>query len=693
MPALLAVLLPACGNPTYPDFEPQDVVYRLTVIQQDHGLVLAKPGEGITGTRVNIAINPDPGYIIKAGSILLGDLIPNGQNYKMADRPPFEYLIASRNVNVKAEFTPVPAGNFTVHIAPLEHGMIQAVPQYGPPGAVVQLIITPDSGYALKEGSLKSNGAVVTTDRYEIRIPANQHAVVSAEFEKTSAAAYITNGKRAIRNDNFNTAMDLFESAYRQSPENNEAILYSSFGKLLSHLVSPRVRPLLARTGFAVPSSVNYIFVTSTNSTASGEWLQWYDDRLLPKSDRPSGFTSGFNNFPLQFPAYYKDAEGNDNLRLVQLYTIMNILAINANTDQEGMNKKGDPNGCNKYLDDLLKYVFGDDFEEICRRAESLDPNYRLAMDSGIMEKCKGFLEIFGLHEAYTGADVYLGRAELEAALSWLRLVKASVEFLSAYDWNIDTSFIKVRYMSMEPEDLETINGILNQYFFQVEFGLEAKFKTLGFVDAALLTRMLPFRNKLLTERNSGMLSKARADYVKALTTLNESYAYYYRPDAQVASQSKDLLDTKYTWLRDGVDSLLQAVSSGGNFIVPESFPNGGSWADATAGAKYTVNMTKLFTPGQFTLAKLVSSEQNGKAATFFGFNADGSGGTVITRQNQIPQYGGIGLEINMTPIKEVFVTGFESYGNGAEWLHTLLPGALLTPENGGKLYEYYQTW
>jgi hypothetical protein len=698
MPFLLVVLLlPGCSNPTYPDFEPQDVVYQFRVAKTEHGEITAKPSEGITGTRINITINPDSGYIIKAKSMLIGDLKPNGQNYEMADRPPFQYLMASTNVSIKAEFIKVPAGNYTVHIAPLEHGVIQAIPYYGPPGTVVTLVVTPDAGYALKEGSLKNNGMAVTGDRYEIRIPANQHAIVSAEFEKTNAVSYIASGKRAIRNDNYDAAAELFEAAYQDDPSNAEAILYSSFWQLAAHMVSPRVRSLLNQLihpGNALPSSISQIFITSTDPLVSGSWLRRYDGWLLPVSDGPRGFTSGFSNFPLQHPDIYQDEEGNANLKRLKLYIIMHILRMNANTDEFGMNKMGNPNGFNNYLDDLLKYVFGDSFEEICKRVERLDPNSRIAIDSVILEKFKGFLEIFGLENAYTGNGVFLGRAELEAVLSWLRLVKASVEFLSSYNWEIDTSFIKVRYMSLEPEDLETINGILNQFLFQPDFGLEDKFKNLGFVDTGLLSRMLPFRNKkFLTVRNSGAMNMARADYIKALTKLKESYAYYYSADAQVASQSKDLLLTKYSWLKGGVESLLQEVSSGGNFIVPKSFPTGGSWADATMGAKYTVNMSRLFTPGQFALARLVSSEQKGKAVKFFGFNADGSGGTVINRQSEISQFGGIGLEINMNSIKEVFVRGFEGYGNGNEWLHSLLPGALLEIENGGKLYEYYQTW
>ena len=695
LPAALA----GCANPAYPGFEQQDVVYQFTVENTEHGAINAKPGGGISGTRILITINPDPGYTIKAGSMLIGDLIPNGQNYQMADRPPFQYVMLSRNVSMKAEFTKAPPGNYTVHIAPLEHGAIQAVPQYGPPGTAVNLIITPDPGYALKDGSLKSNGTAVTTDRYEIRIPANQNAIISAEFEKTNAAAYMAGGKRAIRNENYDAAVGLFEAAYQADPENAEAILYSSFGKLASLLVNPRVRPLLNKILHpdpVLPTSVSQLFNTSTDSDVSGSWLRRYEGRLLPVTSGPRGFTSGFYNHIIQQGASYFDADGNQNLRAFKLNMIITILALNANTDQGGINKQGNPNGVNNYLDDLLKYVFGDDFEAICRRAEKLDlldPGDRILMDSAVLEKTKGFLEIFGLQDAYTGSGVYLGRAELDMVLSWMRLVKASLEFLAAYNWEIDTGFIKIRYMDVDPEELETINTVLNLFLYQPDYGLEDKFREKGFVDSGLLTRMLPFRNKFLTERDSGMLVKARDDYIKALTTLSTCYDYYYHSGAQLAPQSKNLLDTKYSWLRAGVDSLLQALSAGGSFIVPNTFPEGGSWADAAATSKYTVNMTRLFTPGQFTLARLISSGQKGKAVQFFGFNADGSGGTAIERQNQAAQYGGIGFEINMAPVKEVFVQGFESYGNGKEWLHTLLPGALLTPENGGKLYEYYQTW
>jgi hypothetical protein len=685
-----------CFNPTTSDFEEKDVVYRLMVIKTEHGEITTNPGGGIPGTRINITINPDAGYVIQAGSIKIGDLISGGQNYEMADRPPYQYLVASRNVYMKAEFTKAPTGYYTVHIAPLAHGMIQAIPQYGVPGTVVNLTITPEAGYALKEGTLKSNNISVTGDVYEIRIPANGHAEISAVFEKTGAVEYIASGKKAIRNDNYDVAVELFEAAYQTDPSNPDAILYSSFGKIASHLVSPRVRPLLSKMGnFSLPSSINQMINTSTDSNVSGSWLRIYDGKKLPGVNGPSGFTSSFYNFAIDNPEVYANPDGTASMELMKLYVIFNTLNINSNTDTDGMNKLGNPNAFNNYLDDLLNYVFGDTFEDICRRVETLDPSIRIPMENTLLEKFKYFLEVFNLDTAYTGEGVFLGRVELEAILAYLRIVKASIEFLAAYNWELDSSFIKIRYpYSLVPEDLETINNVINKFLFQEEFGLEAKFKAKGFIDTGLLTTMLPFRNKFLTKRNDEMMNRAKSDYLKALSTLLVGYDYYYSTGAQIARQSKELLNDKYSWARDGAGALRQAISLGGNFTVPDKVPaDGASWSAATSGAKYIVNMDKLFTPGQLTLARLISAEQNGKAARFFGFNENGAGGTPIENMNQIKQYGAFGLEINMKPLKEVFLKGFEDYSDGKEWLHSLLSGALLTPENGAKLYEYYQAW
>jgi hypothetical protein len=545
-------------------------------------------------------------------------------------------------------------------------------------------------GYALKEGSLKNNDVAISGDQYRIGIQ-TKNAVITAEFEKTGAAEYMASGKRSLKNSNYDAAAGLFEAAYQADPHNAEAILYSSFGKLASLFVSPRTRAVLGKVGWKyLPGSINQMFVTETDTNVTGVWLNIFDGKKLPRIDAPSGYPSGFRNHIVQNGAHYSNDDLTDKISVFYLSFIYNILTLNANTDETGMNKLGNPNGINIFLDDLLKEVFGEAFEDINRRVEDLDYNDRILMESAIMEKFRSFLEIFSLDTAYTGGGVYLGRAELEAVLSCLRMIKATVEYLASYNWEIDTSFVKVRYLeNVDPEDFESVNVMIGHFLFQPDYGLEDKFQKKGYVDAVLLARMLPLRNKFLTNRNSGMVDRARSDYLRALSALSKAVAYYNNPQARVAPQSKELLDNRYTWLGDGAAQLYQSISDRGNFSVPQDLPDGSSWAAATAGAKYTVNMGKLFTPGQFTLSNLLASDRNGKTPKFFGFNEDGTGGTFIERQSQFDQFEFVGLQINASPIREVFVSGL-NVNNGQDWLHSLFSDALLTRRNGERIYEYY---
>jgi hypothetical protein len=687
-------MLSGCPQTSYPDFETADVEYQFLTLQTEHGEITAIPGRGIPGTQINITINPDPGYVVKNGSITIGDQRTGGLNYIMADRPPYSYLMPARNVSIKAEFVTAPPGNYTVTIVSPDHGSITPIPQHGPPGTIVTLLITPDLGYALKDGSLKNNGVVIPEDQYRIGLQA-KNAVITAEFEKkTGAGEYIASGKKSLNSSNYDAAVSLFESAYQADPHNAEAILYSSFGKLASLFVSPRTRAVLSKVGLrSLPGSINQMFITGTDIDLSGVWLNIFDGKKLPKIDAPSGYPSGFRNHVVQNGSYYSNEDQTDKISVFYLYFIYNIITLNANTDETGMNKQGNPNGINIFLDDLLNYVFGEAFEDICRRVETLDYNNRILMDSAVMEKIRPLLEIFSLETAYTGEGVYLGRRELDAVLSCIRLLKASAEYFASYNWEIDTSFVKVRYLEdVDPEDFSSVNAMISQFLFQTNFGLEDKFKTKGAIDAVLLTRMLPFRNRFLTNRNSSMVDRARVDYLRALSALNDAIAYYNSPGSLVAPKAKEMLNDRYTWLGDGSAQLYKAISDRSNFPIPQNLPDGISWAEAATGARYIVSMDKLFTPGQFILPNLFTTEPGGNAPKFFGFHETESGGVLIETQSQFEQFEFAGFQINTSPIKEVFVSGL-NLTNDKDWFHSLFPDALLTRRNAERIYEYYLSY
>jgi hypothetical protein len=203
---------------------------------------------------------------------------------------------------------------------------------------------------------------------------------------------------------------------------------------------------------------------------------------------------------------------------------------------------------------------------------------------------------------------------------------------------------------------------------------------------------MLPLKNQFLKDRNNGMMSKARADLDSAVDTLLAASNYFYvSGNAQLPQAVKDKLND-YQWINGGnglLTQLKKALDGEGDFYYSTTAPAGTAWYTSGT-AEYGVNINKLFTPGQLAVDKFLNAEIGGKSPVFFGFaSGDTVNGTEITAQSQFTDYSNVGLQFNFIPIKEVFVKGFESYGD-KDWFHKLYADALLTQDNGQKLYRLY---
>ncbi|OPX43326.1 endo-1,4-beta-xylanase A precursor [Ruminiclostridium hungatei] len=72
----------------------------------------------------------------------------------------------------------VPA--YTITIAPLEGGTVEALPSKARPGTVITLTVAPEAGKQLKAGSLKYNGTAVTGNTF---IMPAENVTITAEFE------------------------------------------------------------------------------------------------------------------------------------------------------------------------------------------------------------------------------------------------------------------------------------------------------------------------------------------------------------------------------------------------------------------------------------------------------------------------------------------------------------------------------
>jgi hypothetical protein len=682
--AALVLSVSGCDNPTVVEGDVRDVAYRVTVLKTEHGTITPLPPEGIEGTEITLVVNPQPGYTLKSKSLEFGDLTygnqPGNRQAINEWELPYRFMMPSKNIRIQAVFVPVPAGYYTVTVAPLEHGHINPVIkspngyQYGTAGTPVQLVITAENGYGLKDGSLKYNGIPITGTvdaPYQFSLPAG-HVTITAEFEKKGAAALLTDGKKALQNESYDFAASLFEAAWQQEKTNPEAAVYSTISKLGSILSGTRVRRELARIGMSsIPGTINGLVNRDTGNTV-GAWLDVYDGITLPKLGGPSGYPNGFHNYWMNTRTYNND--GTPTMTHLKILLFFNIIGLNAG---------GNPQAVNTLLDDLLQDAFGNDFEEAAARTAAISYSDRFVIDPALFRA----LAPMGLDTFIEEGDT-VGRAELDMLISFIRMAKAAVEWLAAYNWEIDTRFIRVDWWETTVEMLNP-NYCLNKVLYD-GYGLIPKFWTAKLADSKLLAQILPLKNNFLKDRNNGMMPRARQDFARAVAGLEAAVGYYYSPGANVSSKARSVLERDYPWLRDFLAKLTDAINGGGNVYFPETAPSEPAWNITPANAKYGFNLGKVFTPGQFALKNLVSSEDNGTSLRFFGFNAgDSQNGHVITRIEQLDEYDNAAFEVNLAPLKEAVVKGLDRYQD-REYIHTIFPEMLIDTHYIEPFYEFY---
>jgi hypothetical protein len=281
-------------------------------------------------------------------------------------------------------------------------------------------------------------------------------------------------------------------------------------------------------------------------------------------------------------------------------------------------------NGLNSLLDDLLSSVFGDAFESAYNRAATMTGNIKLDEST---------LAAFGIEEIFEGEEVYIGKAELNMLFAAMRFVKASLEWVSAYDWDTDLNFLR--------------NGPLWDDWSKLGSNKPAN---------------LPFRNNFLKDRGNGMMAKSKADFSKAIDDSIAAYNLWIGDSSNLPQGYKDTLN-EYQWVKDGFDQFKTAINSGGTFYVKEHDAGTASYSNTSANAILGINLGKFFSPGQLAIDKLIENTGSGNsiAPKFYG-NSTGNdeGWTEITEKEQISSCNSIGLMIKVAPINEIVVTGVE---------------------------------
>jgi hypothetical protein len=601
--------------------------YAVTIAALTNGSVTAAPHYGPEGTTITLTVAPAAGYKLQEGSLKYND---GGSDVSITGTG---FDLPAADVTVTAEFETV---NYAVNIAALTNGSVTAAPDNGLMGTEITLTVTPASGYRLKEGSLKYNdgGSDVSITGTGFALPAAD-VTVTAEFEPTVPSGQIVDGGiAALTEGRFDDAIAAFESAYRQDPANRTAIIYSSLGKLTSIAKDQSIRDLMRdRLGLKdYPGTID--------SLIAGDWIESYTQTGLPGIDLPAWFT--------ETGSYTNNLTGDGTLLRSSAWPLL-LFANLADKNQDGLNA---------LLDGILSSVFGASFEDAAGRFSALSYYQFIEVDRDV-------IDALGMSEILEGDDLYIGKAELDLLFSAVRLVKATLEWVAAYDWNTDVSFLKADWQTIV-DNIDT-----------------------------LTPSSLPFRNNFMKDRNNGRMIDSKNDFIRALADGVRTYDHLAGVDSELPAAYVDGLK-EYAQLKDGLSKLKNAIETGGNFYVPKNFnmrerwPSGNGYANSPQNAEIGFDMGKLFTPGQFAIDQLIEMESGGRSPQFYSFSAwnDSQAQAVDTqdRMDGLDESGYVGFKLNVSRIKEVIIMGGAI--DGIEELEGELP---MFPARIGKdLYGLY---
>jgi hypothetical protein len=347
---------------------------------------------------------------------------------------------------------------------------------------------------------------------------------------------------------------------------------------------------------------------------------------------------------PLGIPDWFKDTDtykdtlidiGGKQLQTTVTWPLLLFAnLLDKNTD-----------GLNGILDGVIDSVFGTSFNEAVTRAGKLAYADSIVLDSEIAEA-------LGLNSLFEGNDIYIGKAELDLLISSLRIVKATLEWIAAYDWNTgDLSFLKANW----DEDL---------------------------LDISNLSGILPLKTDFLKARSNDSMEESRQDFIQAIQSTVAAYDYYIGTNSNLPTGVKTELN-KYQWVKTGLIDLQTAINSRSTFYVKAS--SGGSYVSTiiVADAKYGIDMAKFFNPGQLAIAKLVETESDGKSPQFYGFD-DKDDPIKITKTADFESYEAVGFKFTLNPVKEIVVKGLELPSDD-DLFQGLIPSDI-----GEKIYGLY---
>jgi len=679
--ALFALILVGLGFTTCKsevDFSGQDQTrrYNIRILPVQNGVLSLSTTSALSGERVKIYVNPAPGYKVKDDSVEYRLPKATNKDFGPVRKPSYYWEIGmpAADVEVRAIFEQLEGSDSrrTVSIDNnIKNGKVVSDVTLAFSGDSVTLFDIPNSGYVLKEGTLKVLDAAATppTPITSITIPAkppytfvlpDQNVIITAEFETGNLSQMLENARNYLKAGQYDAAAEFLAQAYqkRGSAANqddlNEVLFYYSFVKLGDILLSPTVRTLLGQGSLRmdiVPATLDdWICDMYFSGWQGWEGEQWHtkwrgldyggqdrayynnkqydvseraavlwaprpdlvtEDRVLPKlQDRfdlgTTGnidSTGGVGGWGKSFPDTAL-AQGSNPASPVKFANLMFWLLLIKNRDT----------GFNDLLYRIENLLFGKAFEDAAKIAALVPVGYQDVPLYDNLVNCFELGKYYGspnpaydsaqdpglTNLPYTVGDVTVGRAELDYVFGALRMVKAAVQFLQAYDWTI---FLQPYLLGDQLGPGDGLDQILNQIFKIVEGGSE---RYRGYWENSIVRgRTLPFFNSLLNNRFSANLSTAKSQFSNGLTMINRSMDYWHGSSGSFSASGK----TNYVWAKNAFVQAKTAIDTNGNFDFPKKLPKPGeSWPTLGSG-EYAVNVQEFFKVGAFNLTNLFTIE------------------------------------------------------------------------------------
>ena len=163
----------------------EDETRKITVTPAEHGTVTPDKTTAKKDETVTLTIAPDTGYQLKDGTLKAEGAADaptkTGENV-------YTFKMGTSDVTVSAQFEQKPDETLKVTVTPAEHGTVTPDKTTAKKDETVTLTIAPDTGYQLKDGTLKAEGAADAPTKtgenvYTFKMGTSD-VTVSAQFEQ-----------------------------------------------------------------------------------------------------------------------------------------------------------------------------------------------------------------------------------------------------------------------------------------------------------------------------------------------------------------------------------------------------------------------------------------------------------------------------------------------------------------------------